>query len=78
MLTSVTTFLGVAPITFETSIQAQFLIPMAASLGFGVLFGTIILQVLIPTLAFLEYKARNKIKKWIRSMRVRDISSAEI
>jgi len=61
MLTSFTTFLGVAPITFETSIQAQFLIPMAASLGFGVLFGTVILQVLIPTLAYLEYKARHRI-----------------
>lgn len=78
MLTSVTTFLGVAPITFETSIQAQFLIPMAASLGFGVLFGTVILQVLIPTLAYLEYKARNKIKKWIHSMKVQNGSSAEI
>jgi multidrug efflux pump subunit AcrB len=63
MLTSFTTFLGVAPITFETSIQAQFLIPMSASLGFGVLFGTVILQVLIPTLAYLEYKGRHKIKR---------------
>ncbi|MDG2004027.1 MAG: efflux RND transporter permease subunit, partial [Novosphingobium sp.] len=39
ILTAITTFLGVAPITFETSLQAQFLIPMSASLGFGVLFG---------------------------------------
>ena len=62
MLTSLTTFLGVSPIVFETSIQAQFLIPMAASLGFGVLFGAVLLQVLIPTLAYLEHRARHKIK----------------
>lgn len=59
MLTSLTTFLGVAPITFETSLQAQFLIPMSASLGFGVLFGAFILQLLIPALALLEYKGKH-------------------
>jgi len=62
MLTSVTTFLGVAPITFETSIQAQFLIPMAASLGFGVLFGTIILQLLIPSLVILEHRGKTALR----------------
>ncbi len=77
MLTSLTTFLGVAPITFETSIQAQFLIPMAASLGFGVLFGAVILQLLIPTLAYLEYKARKKVGKILRSMKNQDGSAAE-
>lgn len=63
MLTSLTTFLGVAPITFETSIQAQFLIPMSASLGFGVLFGAFILQLLIPALALLEYRGRHGFQK---------------
>lgn len=63
MLTSLTTFLGVAPITFETSLQAQFLIPMSASLGFGVLFGAFILQLLIPALALIEYKGKRRIKK---------------
>jgi multidrug efflux pump subunit AcrB len=62
-LTSVTTFLGVAPITFETSLQAQFLIPMSASLGFGVLFGTVILMLLIPALAMLQYRANERIKR---------------
>ncbi len=67
MLTSLTTFLGVAPITFETSIQAQFLIPMSASLGFGVLFGAVILQLLIPALAVLEYRGKRKFKRaWNR------------
>ena len=56
MLTALTTFLGVAPITFETSLQAQFLIPMSTSLGFGVLFGTILLQLLIPALAILQMR----------------------
>lgn len=67
MLTSLTTFLGVAPITFETSLQAQFLIPMSASLGFGVLFGAFILQLLIPALALLEYRGKRWIKRiWNR------------
>lgn len=65
MLTSLTTFLGVAPITFETSLQAQFLVPMAASLGFGVLFGAFILQLLIPALALLEYRARVRVKNML-------------
>ncbi|WP_108811287.1 efflux RND transporter permease subunit [Sphingorhabdus sp. Alg231-15] len=64
MLTSLTTFLGVAPITFETSLQAQFLVPMAASLGFGVLFGTVILQLLIPALAVLEFRGKQRVKRW--------------
>jgi multidrug efflux pump subunit AcrB len=52
-LTSVTTFLGVAPLVFETSTQAQFLIPVALSLGFGVLFGTMILLGLVPAIMSL-------------------------
>ena len=56
VLTSLTTFLGVAPITFETSLQAQFLIPMSASLGFGILFGTAILVLLVPALNVLQAK----------------------
>ncbi len=48
ILTSLTTFGGLAPIIFERSLQAQFLIPMAVSLGFGVLFATGVTLVLIP------------------------------
>ena len=54
MLTSLTTFLGVAPLVFERSLQAQFLIPMAASLAFGILFATVILMLLVPALATVE------------------------
>jgi len=50
MLTSLTTFFGLAPMLLETSVQAQFLIPMAVSLGFGIIFATVITLVLIPCL----------------------------
>ncbi|MCA9709978.1 MAG: efflux RND transporter permease subunit, partial [Myxococcales bacterium] len=48
LLTSLTTFLGLTPMITETSAQAQFLIPMAVSLGFGVLFATLIILLLVP------------------------------
>lgn len=48
MLTSLTTFIGLMPLLFEKSTQAQFLIPMAVSLGFGILFATFITLILVP------------------------------
>jgi len=48
ILTSLTTFAGLTPMITEKSIQAQFLIPMAVSLGFGVLFATGITLIIIP------------------------------
>ena len=48
ILTSLTTFVGLLPVLFETSLQAQFLIPMAISLSFGVLFATFITLLLVP------------------------------
>ncbi len=48
LLTSLTTFFGLMPMIFETSVQAKFLIPMAISLGFGVLFATFIILLLVP------------------------------
>ncbi len=50
VLTTMTTFGGLAPMIFETSRQAQFLIPMAVSLGYGIVFSTIIVLFLIPCL----------------------------
>ena len=50
LLTSLTTFFGLTPMILETSVQAQFLIPMAISLAFGVLFATLITLLLIPIL----------------------------
>ena len=48
LLTSLTTFFGLTPMILETSVQAQFLIPMAISLGFGILFATFITLLIIP------------------------------
>lgn len=53
MLTTLTTFGGLAPMIFETSMQARFLIPMAISLGYGILFATTITLVLVPCLYML-------------------------
>lgn len=50
MLTSVTTFFGLMPMILETSVQARFLVPMAISLGFGVIFATFVILLLIPAL----------------------------
>jgi multidrug efflux pump subunit AcrB len=50
LLTSLTTFGGLAPMIFETSRQARFLIPMALSLGYGILFTTAIALLLVPAL----------------------------
>jgi len=50
LLTSLTTFFGLIPIVLESSLQAQIVIPMAASLAFGILFATIITLFLIPAL----------------------------
>ncbi len=50
MLTSLTTFFGLMPMIMETSVQAQFLVPMAISLAFGILFATGITLLLVPSL----------------------------
>jgi multidrug efflux pump subunit AcrB len=49
-LTSITTFAGVLPIMFETSLQAKFVIPMAVALGFAVLYATLVTLILVPCL----------------------------
>ena len=49
LLTSLTTFFGLVPLMLERSMQAMFMIPMAVSLAFGVLFATVITLVLVPT-----------------------------
>jgi len=50
LLTTLTTFGGLTPIILETSNQAKHLIPMAISLGFGILFSTAIILLLVPSL----------------------------
>ncbi|MYA34884.1 MAG: efflux RND transporter permease subunit, partial [Gemmatimonadales bacterium] len=56
MLTSLTTFLGFTPLILERAIQAQFLIPFAASLGCGILFITAILMMVVPALCTLHLR----------------------
>jgi multidrug efflux pump subunit AcrB len=55
LLTSLTTFLGVYPLIMETSLQAQFLIPLAVSIGFGVLFGTVIIVLTVPAVFMAQH-----------------------
>jgi multidrug efflux pump subunit AcrB len=50
LLTTLTTFFGIAPLIFETSLQAQFLIPTAVSLGIGLLVGSLFVLFLVPAL----------------------------
>tara|TARA_B100000676_G_C18078901_1_gene849740 strand:+ start:586 stop:3804 length:3219 start_codon:yes stop_codon:yes gene_type:complete len=59
LLTSLTTFFGLLPIMFEQSMQAQIVIPMAVSLGFGILFSTVITLVLIPCLYSALYSVKH-------------------
>ena len=59
LLTSLTTFFGLTPMILETSVQAQFLVPMAISLAFGILFATGITLLLIPTLYMVLEDGRN-------------------
>ena len=56
-LTSLTTFLGFAPLIFERSVQAQFLAPLGVSVGFGIVFATGILMLVVPALATVYFHA---------------------
>ncbi|MFO8232624.1 MAG: efflux RND transporter permease subunit [Longimonas sp.] len=62
-LTSLTTFFGLVPFILERSVEAQFLVPMAISLGGGILAGTVILMFIVPALAMLQHDAT----RWIRT-----------
>jgi len=68
ILTSLTTFFGLVPLIFESSTQAQFLIPMAVSLGFGILFATVVTLIFIPVmyLVFADIGAAfRKADSWV-------------
>ena len=60
LLTSLTTFVGLAPLMFDRSMQAMFLVPMAVSLAFGVLFATLITLILVP----IAYLILDDIRQW--------------
>lgn len=63
ILTTFTTFFGLMPMILETSRQARMLIPMAISIGFGILFATMITLILIPSLYVVVDDVRNLLKK---------------
>ncbi|MEM6896657.1 MAG: efflux RND transporter permease subunit, partial [Pseudomonadota bacterium] len=65
LLTAITTFLGVFPLIMETSLQAQFLIPLAVSIGFGVLFGTFIVILCVPAIFVLQARVVNALRRFV-------------
>ena len=66
MLTSLTTFFGLVPMISETSFQARFLIPMAISLGFGVIFATFIMLIMVPSIYGVVLDAKHWIDASLR------------
>ncbi|WP_298440587.1 efflux RND transporter permease subunit [uncultured Ferrimonas sp.] len=66
ILTSLTTFLGLVPITLETSLQAQIVIPMAVSLAFGILFSTTVTLILVPALYMILDDFKRLLRWWWR------------
>ncbi len=61
LLTSLTTIGGLTPILFETSLQAQFLIPMATSIVFGLAYGTLLILIVVPSLLTIVEGGRAKL-----------------
>ena len=66
-LTSLTTFMGLSPLVFETSLQAQFLIPMAVSLAFGILFATVITLIVVPVLIGVLEQLKSNLKNKVEN-----------
>jgi multidrug efflux pump subunit AcrB len=63
LLTTLTTFFGVTPIILEGSVQAQFLIPTAVSLGFGILFVLLVQMTLVPALCAVYAGAQRRLDR---------------
>ncbi len=76
VLTTLTTFGGVAPIILESSLQAYHLVPMAISLGFGILFSTSIMLVVVPCL-YLALEDAGRFLGATRSRPTRPIETAQ-
>lgn len=77
ILTSLTTFMGLMPIVFERSLQAQIVIPMAISLAFGILFATVITLLLVPALYLILHDAKQGFKgKAARQLEVNEQPNA--
>ena len=72
ILTSLTTAAGLMPIMMEKSLQAQFVIPMAISLSFGIVFATIITLFLVPALFVLQLDAVAALRRFQNFVMGRD------
>lgn len=68
LLTSLTTIAGLTPLLFETSLQAQFLIPMAASIAFGLAFSTLLILLVIPAMLSIYEGIAEKRKDKLESV----------
>jgi len=64
LLTSLTTIAGLMPLLFEKSYQAQFLIPMATSIAFGLAFSTLLVLIVVPSLLSLHESAHGRLRRW--------------
>lgn len=68
IMTTLTTAIGLAPLILQKSIGGQFLIPMAVSIAFGLLFGTFITLIMLPAALFIIDDGRQAIRRWKESM----------
>lgn len=71
VLTTLTTFVGLLPMFFETSMQAQFVIPMALSLGFGIVFATTMTLILVPCCYRIVYDFKDYLQKMRSTLKSR-------
>jgi len=67
LLTSLTTIGGLTPLLFETSLQAQFLIPMAVSISFGLMFATVLVLLVIPVLLSIYERLTLPKSEWLQA-----------
>jgi multidrug efflux pump subunit AcrB len=70
LLTSLTTVGGLTPLLFETSLQAQFLIPMAVSISFGLMFATILVLLVIPAMLAVHEQTVDKLQQRLTTQNV--------
>ena len=63
ILTSLTTFAGLVPLLLDSSTQSEFLKPMAISLGFGILFSTVVTLIIVPVNYLTAYQGKQYAKK---------------
>ena len=78
ILTSLTTILGLVPLLFETSLQAQFLIPIAITITFGIGFATMIILVLLPVLLSLYEDVLGRFRSWRVQREGSDLSNKSL